>query len=259
MTGDRRSVLKSNLWRSVKRHADAALALASEILIRLIERRSNDDGDLANQDAPRQNKRRAAQRGSAEHQADHHDVPKRPIVVQPGVEQILVVTAAASLSHRRIVATPPLKWTRCADHALRRAERTTRKVDLDLGLRGRIGGHDIDRTSDGRPSIQGRARAAHDLNTARVVDGEGNDPSVISRVGLRYAIDKEQRVGELVADTWHAAEEHRLKDAELGRDERPRHVLDSFGQPLIAASVDRLSIDDRRGSPGDIANTLWRL
>ena len=94
---------------------------------------------------------------------------------------------------------------------------------------------------------------------AGVVDRQRDDARVVAGVGLRHAVDQEQRVGELVADAWHAAEEHRLEDAELGGDEGPRHVLHGFGEALIAAAVHRLAVDDRRRRRREVADAQRRL
>ncbi len=145
-----------------------------------------------------------------------------------------------------------------ADHRLRGAELAAGQVDLELRLHGGIGGEHVDGSADRGASIERRVRSPHDLDTGGVVDRQRHDARLVARVRLRDAVDEQQGVRELVADARHAAKEHRLEDAKLGGDQGARRVFYGFSEPLVAATLHRFPVDDRRRC-GHIADTERRL
>ena len=125
-------------------------------------------------------------------------------------------------------------------------------------LRRGIGGAQVDHPSNGCPPVQGRVGAAHDFDTTRIVDRQGDDAGLVAGRGLRHTIHEEQGVRELVALAWQASQQHRIEQPEFRADVRAGHVRDGLRERLIAAQVDRGTLDDGRWRR-DVSNADRRL
>ena len=111
---------------------------------------------------------------------------------------------------------------------------------------------------DGRPPVERRVRAAHDLDAARVVDGEVDDARAVPRIGLRHAVDEQQRARELVAVPREPPQHDGLERTGLRAHDHARHVGDGLRQALVPALVDLRALDDV-GLRRDLADAERRL